>query len=70
MKLIEIITNSKTGLEGFDPSTCNLGGYHAIHIARLSTLRHKPSKKNTSNNLTLTLLSLLRDFNTRITALK
>jgi len=41
----------KTGLEGFDPSTCNLGGYHAIHIARLSTLRHKPSKKNTCNNL-------------------
>ena len=23
-----------TGLEGFDPSTCNLGGYHAIHVAR------------------------------------
>jgi len=44
---------TKTGLEGFDPSTCNLGGYHAIHIARLSALRHKPSKKNTCNNLSL-----------------
>jgi hypothetical protein len=21
-------------LEGFDPSTCNLGGYHAIHASR------------------------------------
>jgi len=21
-------------LEGFDPSTCNLGGYCAIHVAR------------------------------------
>ena len=67
---IKHVPPEKAGSEGFDPSTCNLGGYHAIHTARLSTLRHKPSKKNTSNNLTVTLLSLLRGFNTCIIALK
>ena len=56
-EMVRAISNSKTGLEGFAPSTCNLGGYHAIHIARLSTLRHKPSKKNTCSNLSLIKLA-------------
>jgi hypothetical protein len=29
-----LIFKNLTGLEGFDPSTCNLGGYHAIHTSR------------------------------------